>query len=189
MKHSKLIKLAVVSIGSGENLGKIVDLVIDYDSGKCLALLVQPEGILAAKKIVLIDDVSSFGDDAVMVPDEKAVVPLKDSEDIARIVNSKVKIIDNKVVTYSGEQLGEAKDYTIDEASYKLAKLFVSTGILKDLFKGELVITADKVVSIGKDAIIVKDAAVDASARSSSKKKSEDLVRVGVMNKNTKAGL
>lgn len=186
MKHSKITKLAVISIGSGENLGEIVDLVIDYDNGKCLALLVQPESILAAKKIVLIDDVGNFGDDAVMVPDEKAVVPLKDNEDIVRVVGSKVKIIGNEAVTYSGEQLGEVKDYAIDGTSYKLAKLFVSTGLFKDLFRGELAVTANQIISIGKDAIIVKDAVVSAGARSESKKEQEGLARVGVLNKDVK---
>ncbi|MFH2105063.1 MAG: PRC-barrel domain-containing protein [Parcubacteria group bacterium] len=183
MKHSEVTKQTVVTINSGKSLGKIVDLVMDIDNGKCLALLVQPEGIVARKKIVLIDDVSSFGDDAVMVQNEKTLVPLKDNGDIARVVDRKIKIIGNKVVSYSGEELGETKDFVVDKASHKLSKLFVSTGLLRDLFKGELIITANKIVSIGKDAIVVKDAAMEEGVKNKGKGQEGELVRAGVMNK------
>ncbi|MBU1177957.1 PRC-barrel domain-containing protein [Patescibacteria group bacterium] len=183
MKHSQVTKLAVVSISSGENLGKIADLVINSDGGQCLALLIQPEGILVAKKIILIDDVSDFGDDVVMVQNEKMVVPFRDNEDLKQIVDQGAKIIDNEAITYSGELLGEVKDYEVDEESNKISRLFISTGLIKDLFKGELIITADKIVSIGKDAIIVKDAVVTEKLKRKNINREKDFAQLGAMNK------
>ncbi|NQV13551.1 MAG: PRC-barrel domain-containing protein [Parcubacteria group bacterium] len=185
MKYSTVTKQTVVTIDSGKGLGKIIDLVIDNDNGRCLALLIQLVGVMARKKIVLIDDVSSFGDDTVMVQSEKILVPLKDNEDIVKVVDRKVKIIGNEVVSYSGEELGEVKDFVVDETSYKLSKLFVSTGLFRDLFKGELIITANKIVSIGKDAIVVKDAVVEEEVKNKGKSQESELARAGVMNKDT----
>ena len=166
MKYSQIINSPIVSIESGEKLGRVIDLVINYENGKCLALLIQPEGTFVRKKIVLVDDISSFGDDAVMVQNENFTIPLKSSDEITAIVKKDIKIVSNKAVTYSGDLLGEVKDYEFDEISFKLTKLFISTGFLKDLVRGELVVVANKIMSIGRDAIIVKDAVVSENIES-----------------------
>lgn len=183
MRYSKTIKLAIVSIKSGEKVGKVSDLVVNPENGKFLALLLQPEKAFAKKKIVLAEDISSIGENAIMVQDESAAVPLQDNEQIMENIEAKVKIASNKAVTYSGDLLGSIKDYEIDETSYKLSKIYVSTGLIKDIFKGELVITADKIISIGKDAIIVKDAVISEKSNTKDKEEIEALARAGVMNK------
>jgi len=184
MKYSHLIKLSIVSVESGNKLGEVAGLIINYDTGKCLALLLKPDSVFGKKKIVLFDDINNLGDDAVMVQNKGSIIPLKSSDELATVVKKDIKIISNKVITYSGDLLGEIKDYEFDEVSFKLTKLFVSTGFLKDLIKGELIITANKIVSIGRDAIIVKDAVVGAGGKSSGKVNQEErLVKAGVLNK------
>jgi uncharacterized protein YrrD len=185
MRYSKVIKLPLVSIKSGEKLGKVVDLVINHENGEFLALLIQPEKAFAKKKIVLAEDISSFGEDAIMVQDEKMIVPLEDNERILSLVETKIKIAGNKAVTYSGDLLGEIKDYEVDETSFKLSKIFVSSGFLKDLISGKLIIPANKIVSIGKDAVVVKDAVVKEKDSVGKKKESEakGLAGAGVVSK------
>lgn len=188
MKHSEITKLSVLSIDSGENLGKIVDLVIDGDNGQCLALLVRPEGFLTARKITLIDDVSEFGADAVMVQSKKMLVPYKNNEDLKQVVSKGAKIINNKVITHSGDLLGEVRDFVVSEETNKLSQLLVSTGLIKDLLKGELIIAANKIISIGEDAIVVKDAVVKEKSGRARRDKEKEFAQLGVMNKNIKTG-
>jgi len=176
MKYSKTKNKQVVSIESGQKLSDVKAIAIDYDNGKFMGL------ILKNKAAVYAEDVAEFGKDAVMVRSEKDLVPLKDNKKFEELIKSKIKIVGNKAVTRSGIKLGEVKDFEINEEERKLAKIFVSTGFIKDLFKGELQITIDKIIAIGQDAIIVKDSTIPLREKEKIKKEVENLA-VGVLNK------
>jgi len=118
MRYSKTKNLKIVSIESGEELGEIKDIVIDYNNGIFLGLL------LKNKNVVHAEDVDKFGEDAVMVKSAQDVVPLKDNHDFQEIIKERIKITGNKVVTQSGDELGEVKDYEVDEVENKLSKIF-----------------------------------------------------------------
>tara|TARA_B100000315_G_C14160734_1_gene399922 strand:- start:85 stop:381 length:297 start_codon:yes stop_codon:yes gene_type:complete len=94
------------------------------------------------------------------------------------------EIINSKVVTQSGELIGAVDDFEIDKVSYRLTRILVSGGIFKVLLRGKLIISSNQIVSIGKNIIIVKDAA--ANSKVDSKKDKSKLVRAGVMNKEAK---
>lgn len=177
MKYSKTKKLKIVSIESGEELGEVKRIIIDHNNGNFLGLFLKNKNIIHA------EDIGKFGEDAVMVQSEKELMPLKDNSEFEEIIKAKIRIIGNKVVTQSGVELGEVKDYEVSEERNKLYKIFVSTGFLKDLFKGELIITEDKIISIGKDAIVVKDTAIPAKEKEKVRKEVENLARVGALNK------
>jgi uncharacterized protein YrrD len=177
MKYSKTKRKPVVSIESGEEFSEIKKIIIDYDSRNFLGL------VLKNKTVVYAEDISEFGKDAVMVRSSKELMPLKDNNQFEELMKSKVSIINNKTVTESGEELGEVKDYLIDETSHKLKKIFVSTGFFKDLFKGELIVMADKIISIGKDAIIVKDSVIPVSEKEKARKEVKGLAGAGALNK------
>lgn len=177
MKHSKTKNKQVVAITSGQKLSEVKSVIIDYDNGNFMGLA------LKNKTVIFTEDISEFGQDAVMIRDEKELMPLKDNEKLAELIKSKIRIIGNTAVTKSGEDLGEVKDFEVDEVEKKLAKIFVSTGFIKDLFKGELIITADKIISIGEDAIVVKDSAVPVEEKEKIKKEMKNLTEAGVLNK------
>lgn len=177
MKYSKTTRKKVVSIESGEELSEIKQIIINYDNGKFLGL------VLKNKSVVYSEDIAEFGQDAVMVRSDKELMPLKDNSQFKELMKSKVRIIDSKAVTESGEELGEVKDYEINEDQNKLKKIFVSTGFFKDLFKGELIISADKIISIGRDAIIVKDSVAPISEKEKARKEVKDLAGAGALNK------
>ncbi len=177
MRYSKTKNKQVVSIESGQKLSEVKAVLIDYDNGKFIGLA------LKNKTVIYAEDVAEFGKDAVMVRAEKELVPLKDNAKFEELIKSKIKIAGNKAVTRSGVELGEVKDFEVDEVEKKLAKIFVSIGFIKDLFKGELQITFDKIISIGRDAIIVKDAAVPTDEKEKVKKEVENLAEAGILNK------
>lgn len=177
MKFSEVKKLNIVSVDSGSVVGEIKDVMIDPANGNFLALL------LKKKMLVLADDIAKFGEDAVMVNNDNDVVPLQDNEHIVELLKQKIEIIDNSVVTQSGDNLGEVKDLEVDEVSNKLSKISISTGFFKDLFKGELQITLDKIISIGQDAIVVKDSVIPVTESEKTKKEVKGLTGAPVMNK------
>lgn len=154
--YNKTIGLPILVIKDGKEVGSVREFVVDFDNGLILGLLLSA-GILERNRVIKIRDVKEFGKDSIMIEDEKVIMPLRMIGVFRDLLKKKIKIKGNRVVTESGEELGEVKNYEVDDISYKISKIFVSEGVLKDLFKGELIVRADNIVSIGKDAIIVRD--------------------------------
>lgn len=159
-KYSKIIFLPVLS-GGGKKLCKIKDLIIDHANGRFLGIFcLKPGLIFSAKFFIRAENVKNFGENAVMTESEKMLENPYENRKVSEILKEKIKIKDNKVLTESGSDLGEVKDYEVDLISNKLSKIIVSGGIFRDFFRGELIIPHLQIVSLGRDAIIVKDAVV-----------------------------
>jgi len=158
IRFNKVLSLPVISYESGDRLGEIKDLVVDHDNGKFLALVVG-EGILTGSRIIRVDKVRNFGRDTVMILDSRSLEVMTPGR-IQDIIQSKIKIKGNKVITESETNLGKVMDFEIDLESERLSFIFVRTKILG----GPLIVSYNQIVSIGKDAIVVKDEVVKVKA-------------------------
>lgn len=158
IRFNKVLSLPVVSCESGDRLGEIKDLVVDYDNGKFLALVVG-EGTLAGLRIIKVDKVKNFSRDRVMILDTRSLEVMTPGR-IEDIIQSKIKIKGNKVITENGTNLGKVIDFEIDLDSSRLSFIFVRTKILG----GPLMVFYDQIVSIKKDTIVVKDEVVKVKA-------------------------
>ncbi len=69
------------------------------------------------------------------------------------------KIIGSKVVTQSGQLLGRVVNFEIDTSNQSIAKYYTQ-GDLFSFLKEPLVISANQVVKVKKDKIIVEDLVV-----------------------------
>lgn len=186
ISYKKIIGLPVLIVKDGKEIGTVEEFIVDFDNGKLMGLVLS-SGILVKDRIVRVEDVSEFGKDAIMIPHDQVIKSLKVVGILKDLLNKKIKIIGNKVITQSGEELGNVKDYEVDMASNKLVKLIVSSGILKDLFKGELIITANNIISIGQDAIVVRDNMVkEKKEEAVVSKVSNNEMAVDVLNKDAK---
>lgn len=161
IEYTKTISLPVLTTKTGEKLCKIKDFIIDSDSGKFLGIFCVKLGfIFTTKFFIRIENIENFGQNAVMVEDGSVLENPYQNERVSRIIKSKISIKNNKVLTESGDDLGEVKNYEVDVEAAKMAKIIVSGGIFRDFFRGELIIPSVQIVSIGRDAIIVRDAVV-----------------------------
>lgn len=154
IRLNQTLGLPVISQESGNRLGRVKDLIIDYETGEFLALLVG-EGILTSLEIVEIDKVNNFLPDRVMVRDDTSLEILESGR-IQEIIQSKIKIKGNKVMTESGTDLGKVTDFEINLNSNRLSSISVKNKILGK----PLIISYNQIISIEKDAIIVKDGVV-----------------------------
>lgn len=157
IKVSKIISLPVLIVSYGQKIGEVKDFIIDYKTGKVLAIFLKPRNFFDKSKIIKLEDVKDFGRDAIMILKEDVLKEIDKESKIKKILDSKIKIIGNKVITQRGNYIGEVEDYEIDLTSGLILKFYVKSGILKDLIKGPLIILRDHVVSINKNSIIVRD--------------------------------
>lgn len=160
ISYKKVVGLPVLVAEDEQEVGRVKKLVINFDNGNFLGLLLSAGILEKDDRVIRIDDIDEFRKDAVLISSERVISPINEIGILRNLLKKNIKIKGNKVVTESGDELGEVKDFEVDDVVYKIAKLFVSSGVLKDLFKGELIISFNEIVLIGKDAIIVKDKVV-----------------------------
>lgn len=182
IEYNKTISLSVVSRHEGEKLCKVKDFIIESQDGKFLGLFCLKTGfIFSTKFFIKNSNIENFGGNAIMVKDKNALEnPYKISQ-ILNLLKEKTKIKNNKVLTESGDDLGEVKNYTIETINNKLVNIIVSGGIFRDFLRGELIIPREQIISIGPDAIIVKDAVIKEKEKIKSQiKPKEELAQAGM---------
>ena len=68
-----------------------------------------------------------------------------------------IEIIGSKTETESGQALGEVGDFSFDPLDGQIVKYYIKTGLLQNIWQGQLIIDKDQVVAIAKGRIIVRD--------------------------------
>ena len=155
MRNAKQIEgMSVVGIADGKKLGTADELVVSSDELRLVAFVMK-SGVFSQRELIVeADDIRSFGPDAITV----------DGEEVARIGDETAaavrearasgrRINGSKVVTESGTMLGTVSDYVIDERSRRITSLMLGGSLLASADA----IPADRVISVGPDAIVVRD--------------------------------
>lgn len=89
---------------------------------------------------------------------------LSDTNDLIRLkeaIDINYQLIGKKVITQRKNNLGKVSDFVVDDASWKIVKLYVSRPAWKSLTNSALTIHRNMVISVGNQAIVVKDATAD----------------------------
>jgi len=86
-----------------------------------------------------------------------AIIEVEKDATASALKREGIKIIGEKVETESGQLLGEVGDFYFDSLSGQIAKYYVKTGLLQNIWKGQLIIDKEQVVVIEKERIIVAD--------------------------------
>jgi uncharacterized protein YrrD len=146
--------LPVVTMAEGRQVGKVDDLVVDPERKAVRWLRLHRGGMLGGERLwVSVEAVRGLGEDAVTINAEADARAPADAPEALALVKARRGIIGNKVITESGEHLGEVRDYEFDPATFALT--FLSVSQARNVVGEVLTIAGDKVVAIGEDAIVV----------------------------------
>ena len=104
-----LTGMTVLSLATGNKLGRIEAVHIDPVNGRLLGLLLVGED--GASADLLYEKIHSFGRDAVMAESDEAVRVIPENE--FAIGRNAKDLVGTKVVTESGEVLGEIADVLV----------------------------------------------------------------------------
>jgi uncharacterized protein YrrD len=153
-KRKDLEGLAVVDVSGGRKLGAVSDFVISPSDGRVLAITLRGGLFGGGGSYVAAGDVRSIGPDALTVEGDQVVRPESEMPDDLREARDASKsLAGKKVVTENGTLLGTVSDYLVDESALRVTGLTIGGGLLS----GEDALAADRVVSVGPDALIVTD--------------------------------
>ena len=146
--------LPVITMAEGKQVGKVDDLVVDPERKAVSWLRLHSGGILGGERLwVSTEAVHGVGEDAVTINAEADVRSPADAPEAVAMVKAKRELIGGKVITESGERVGEVCDYEFDPETFAITSLSVPPGM--NVVGETLMITGDHLLTIGEDVVVV----------------------------------
>lgn len=147
--------LPVVSIADGQRLGSVTEVYMDPDGRAITAFVVGQGGSLLtasddSARVLDAGNVRAIGPDAMMVGDSSALEIPSGEESRFRLDD----LLKRKVVSESGEYVGQVASVEFDERGMRITGIEVSPGF----FKSNRTLASDHVINIGEELVIVSDA-------------------------------
>ncbi|MFQ5859012.1 MAG: PRC-barrel domain-containing protein [Anaerolineae bacterium] len=150
--------MPVVSVAEGKELGKVDSLLVDVGAGTVRWLQLGKSRFFGETRVISVDEIQAIGENAITVESETAAVRIDRVTEAQELSREKRRIIGTRVLTNKGRMLGEIRDYEIDVDTFQITRYEIGKGDL--LGARSRVATADYVLTIGPDAVLV-DAAIE----------------------------
>jgi sporulation protein YlmC with PRC-barrel domain len=148
---SNIIGTPVVDDDFKHPITTVRDVVIDPESGKLVALVVDINRNLVIAPI----DILAWGD-TIRIPAHDAVIEGNEILRVAEVQKRNIRIIHNRVETKNKEYIGKVVDFSIDVNDLTLKKLYTAKDILGLVRYDSRIIPAKIIERILPEKIIVK---------------------------------
>ncbi|MCL4517235.1 MAG: PRC-barrel domain-containing protein [Firmicutes bacterium] len=156
-KSKELLGLPVLDLQAGRVLGKLRGFLIDPIKKAVVAYTVSESRWARDDRVIGIHDVYSVGKDAVTVREARKLVKALQTFEFRRLAENRVELYNTRVLTESGQYLGAVDEFTFDPSDGQILGYYITSGRIKDAFHGRPIVSANEVLTIGKDAIIVRE--------------------------------
>jgi len=156
MKLQDMIGLAVFEVEEGQEIGTIVDCIVDSNLNITGIELESKSFFNSHVKIVAWKDIIAYGEDAVMIASKESI-DKTDSDNIPHtFLQGKNKLKDLQVVTTTGIIIGRISDVYFDQKmGNTIVALEISDGMVTDLIEGRKWLPCSEDMSIGENALLV----------------------------------
>ncbi len=167
---SEIISKKVILKRERAIVGIVNEIVIDPANGNFVGIIIQESFGNNVLKALAEKDIIAFGIDFILISEYSALGEVNEIVRIKNIVDTKIKIVKNKVITEGGLYLGRVYDYTLDLDAKRLSRLYVKHPFFLggELFENKI-ISCDQIISIEKDKVLVVDTKVRKGARTAPK--------------------
>ena len=153
MKKSRELKgMPVLTLQEGERLGQVRELILDPATRQVVALVLDQRTSGKEEQVVATANVRNVGTTAITVEDRSSLVPLNRIPRFQELARARKPVQGKMVMSESGTRLGQVDDMEVDVETFQIVSL-----VLKGLLGRRRVISADRVRTIGADAIVVRD--------------------------------
>lgn len=136
-------------------IAKIYNVILDPDTGKVVALSVHP----FLKYVITPMDIHAWYK-YIVIEDEESIAEANDIMRVKEVLKKDIPIYKNRVETKNGEYLGKVVDFMIDTKFMQLTKIYVAKTFLGLVQMDQRIISADNILRVEKDKIVVKNATV-----------------------------
>lgn len=163
MREIKSINgLRVITVDEGASVGSVNQVVVDLSTGAVLGIIL---GNGASERGVLSADIQTIGSDVIMISSREVARHLSELPELEKRKGAASHLI--PVFTDGGRRLGVVSGIYIDPLEKVVTRYEISSGAIKDLADGLLVLPIISGTVHGQDAIIIPDSAVREMGRES----------------------
>jgi uncharacterized protein YrrD len=163
-KGSDVLGKVIVAFDTGKRVARVQDLIFDQAANQLLGFLVSEGGLFQSPQVVSWQSIQAIGPDAIVIPDQGAIVPSKRVPEIQSVLVNKLVLKGNRILTTDGRYLGLIVDLYFDEQSGTIEGYETSGGLFADAYSGRSFIPAPKTVNIGEDITFVPPETADLMA-------------------------
>jgi uncharacterized protein YrrD len=150
MKKTRELKgMPVLALEEGERLGQVRGLILDPVARQVVALILDRR-VGGEDQIVATANIRTVGPAAITVENRSSLIPLSRIPRFQELARQGKPIQGKMVISEAGERLGQVDDLEVDVETFGLVSL-----VLKAFLRHGQVIPADRVRTIGTDAIVV----------------------------------
>nr|WP_243183317.1 PRC-barrel domain-containing protein [Anaerosolibacter carboniphilus] len=145
----EIIHLPIISVFEGKEIGKIKDIVIEPKDGRLEYFLVDDQSMFNVK-VVPMSKIMGIGDEALMIETSDLVVDAQKESKVVELLNKNVSVVNSKIFTKKGKNLGLITEIFIDDESGKI----LGCEIGKD---GDAkFVSSESIITFGKEVTIVE---------------------------------
>lgn len=162
VKGSSVIGLKIITLQDGREVGKVKDIIFNPDSQYVEALLIDEGGVLRDTKVIDLPTIKSIGKDAVIIDQEQTIKKADDiPKEVVDIAKGDTYLTKTKIMTETGDELGQISDVYFDEKTGKVTEFEVSQGVFQNAASGKKRVKITDIVTVGKDSTIVRSTVQD----------------------------
>lgn len=156
-----------VLTASGMIAGRIIEIVIEPETGVIAGFLLGPRG----QHVVAPSDVI-FWQDNIFIQDEEDILETHEIIKVKEVLKKGIPIMRNKVYTKKGVYVGKVYDIGLNPKLFVMNKLAVAKNIFGLFPFDEKIIARGDILEIKKDRIIIKDLEAEEKVKARSAKES-----------------
>lgn len=150
-KSADILRLPVISISEGKQVGTVKELVIDASLGSVVALVVDDGSWYLGAKVLPFNAITGLGESAVMVENTNILMPVASIPRLEQLMAAGVKVIGTRTLTRSGFMGGKVVEISIDETGR------INFCEVEENIGERMQISAQQIVTFGKDVLIISD--------------------------------
>lgn len=159
-----LIGMPIFSLDRGERIGEVENLIFDPDQRKVVGFVLEEGGLFRSPEVIPFENIERIGPDAIVLKRGAPLEAPSDEIDPKQIKKEGFNLTGRRVISDRGHEVGAVYDLDIDEQTGAVTGIEVRRGLFQDTTEGKKRIGFEYIQQIGKDAIIVSGAALEALA-------------------------
>ncbi|HRY60104.1 MAG TPA: PRC-barrel domain-containing protein [Patescibacteria group bacterium] len=150
---SKLVGKNIIDSLTLHKIGTTGSIIIDPNNGQVLAFTLNKKFFWEKPLILTMQDVSGAYIDGIVVRSIESIVPIDEVVRVKKVWDQKIFLLKARVTTQNGNRIGYIEDFIFDTVDGRLATI-----VVKKLFSGERrIINANRIISIDRYGVVVRD--------------------------------
>lgn len=153
----------ILSLQTGTKLGVLLEPIINPNNLRIVAFHCKPQGE-KKQRVVFIDDFREIGRNEVIVDSYDSLMPTDDLVRLQELLSINYQPIGKKVSVEKGQTIGRVADYTLDDQSFFVMKIYVRPTLAKSFLSNNMIVDRQQIIEVNNKEIIVKSTATKAPA-------------------------